>query len=271
MLVMQLGARTLSGLVGNIAIPKQLTAGQAYWVTEGADVTQAEATFGTVAMTPKTVGSRSQMTRQMMLQGTPDIELLARNDLTQVLALAIDAAAISGTGSSGQPRGILNQSGIGAVAMGTNGAAFTNIDPLIDLETLVATANADFGSLAYLTNPNQVGKLKKLKDTTNNYLWNGYEAAVGAAVPGSINGYNVGRSVQVPANLTKGTSNGICSAAIFGNWSDLIIGQWGPGIEILANPFGAGFNSGGVDIRALATVDVAVRSAVSFAAITDLL
>lgn len=271
MLVMEMGAKVLTGLVGNVAIPKQLTAAAAYWVSEGTDVTESEGTFGQVAMAPKTVGARSQMTRTMMMQGTPDIEMLVRSDLAQVLALAIDAAAISGLGSSGQPKGILNQSGIGSVAMGTNGAALSNLDPLIDLETAVATANADLGALGYLTNAKQIGVLKKLKATTGESLWNGFEAAIGAGVPGEINGYKVGRTNQVPANLTKGTASGTCSAILFGNFADLVIGQWGPGVEILANPYGAGFNSGGVDIRALASVDVAVRNAASFAAITDAL
>lgn len=271
MLVRQLGARVLSGLVGNIDIPKQSTAATLYWVAEGSDVTESEGTFGKVSMTPKTAGARSQMTRQMLMQSTPDIEMLARADLALVMALGFDKAAISGTGSAGQPTGILNVSGIGSVAMGTNGAAFSNVDPLIDLETAVADANADFGNLAYLTNPTQVGKLKKLKDSQNNYLWNGFRQPIGSAVPGEINGYACGRSTQVPKTLAKGNSGAVCSAMIFGNWSDLLIGQWGPGLEVLANPFGAGFNSGSVDIRALGSIDIAVRHAESFAAITDLL
>jgi HK97 family phage major capsid protein/HK97 family phage prohead protease len=269
MLMMGMGAKILSGLQGNIAIPKQLTSAAAYWVAEGVDVTESEGSFGQVAMSPKTVGARSQMTRQLLMQSSPDIESLVRNDLALVIALAIDSAAISGSGSAGQPKGILNQSGIGSVSMGANGGAFTNVDPLIDLETAVATANADFGSLGYITTPGQVGKLKKLKDANGNYLWNGFRQPLAAAVPGEINGYTVGRTNQMPSNLSKGSGSNL-AAMIFGNFNDLVIGQWGPGVEILANPYGAGFNSGSVDIRALTSVDVAVRNPVSFAAITDL-
>lgn len=276
-IVNEMGARTLAGLVGNVAIPKQTAAAVLSWVSELADGSETEGTFGQVTMSPKTAIARSQMSRQLLLQSTPDIEMLVRNDLAAVIALGLDLAAINGSGSSGQPRGILNQSGIGSVAMGTNGAAFTSgaaagngIDPLIDLETLVATANADIGTLGYITNAKQIGVLKKLKATTGEYLWNGYDSAVAKGVPGEINGYRVGRSNQVPSTLTKGSASGICSAAIFGNFADLLLGMWG-GVEILANPYGAGFNNGGVDIRAMVSCDVAVRNAVSFAAITDLL
>lgn len=268
-MVVQAGARMLSGLVGNVDIPRQNAATATYWVTEGTAITQAEATFDKVSLTPKQIGALSKMTRLMLQQGTPDIEALVRNDLATVLALGIDAAAIGGSGSGGVPRGILNQSGIGSVALGTNGAALT-FDALIDLETAVATANADVASMSYMTNAKQVGVLKKIKDSTNNYLWTGSDGkGMGQAAPGSVNGYNVWRTNQVPGNLTKGSGTNL-SAVVFGNFSDLIIGEWGS-LEILPNIYGSLYTSGGVDIRAMQTVDVAVRQAASFAAIVDAL
>ena len=58
----------------------------------------------------------------MSLQSTPDIEQLIRADVA-LLADAIDTAAINGGGGSNQPAGILNTTGIGSVAGGTNGLA----------------------------------------------------------------------------------------------------------------------------------------------------
>lgn len=267
--VVQLGARMLTGLVGNVDIPRQITATNTYWVTEGADVTEAEATFDKISLSPKTVGARSSMTRNMLMQSTPDIEMIVRNDLAAQLALAIDLAAISGSGSSGQPTGILNTSGIGSVAGGTNGAAIT-IDHLIQLETSVTSANAPEDNLAYLTNAKVVGALKTLKSTTGQYLWTGSQNGQRSGTPGEINGYTVARSNQVSSTGTKGISSGICSTVLFGNFSELIIGEWGV-LEILPNPYGSGFNSGSVDIRALQSVDLGVRHAKSFAAMTDAL
>lgn len=267
-MVVQMGARMLSGLVGNVAIPRQNAATAAAWVTEGNAPAQAEATFDQVLMSPKQIAARSQMTRLMLQQGTPDIEAIVRQDLALQLALAIDLAAINGAGTGGVPRGILQTAGIGSVAMGTNGGALT-IDAMIDLEERVATANADLGSLAYLTTPRAVAALKKLKGATSgDYLWT--QAMTPAAVSGQsagINGYPVGKSVQVPSNLTKGTGTNL-HAVIFGDFSQLMIGEWGV-LEILPNPYGAGYNAGSVDIRAMQTVDVAIRQPVGFAAITD--
>ena len=259
----------LSGLVGNIAIPRQDSATSTYWVSpEGADLTESEVLFDQVTMSPKTLGARSQYTRQLLMQSTPDIEMLVRDDLSKVMALAIDAACVSGTGANGQPTGILNTAGIGSVALGANGGAIT-IDALIDLETTLTEANVDEENLAYLTNAKQIGALKKLKDANGRYLWTQYPGVFGqrTPTPGEINGYMAARSNNVPSNLTKGTGTNL-SAVIFGNWGELIIGEWGV-LEVLPNPYGAGFNSGSIDIRALQSVDVKMRHTASFAAITD--
>jgi HK97 family phage major capsid protein/HK97 family phage prohead protease len=267
--VVQLGAQMLSGLTGNVDIPRQTAATSTYWVAEAGDVTQAEGTFDKISLSPKTLGARSQMSRLMMMQSTPDIEVLVRNDLATQIALGIDLAAISGTGASNQPRGILNTSGIGSVVGGTNGAAIT-IDQLIDLETAVTNANGPDTNLAYLTNAKAVGALKKLKSTTGQYLWTGSSVGAQSGTPGEINGYPVARSNQVSSTGTKGTSSGVCSTVIYGAWNELIIGEFGV-LEVLANPYGTGFNSGSIDIRALQSVDIAVRHAASFSAITDAL
>lgn len=268
-LVTQMGAKFLSGLVGNVAIPKQTAATVAYWVTEGAAIPEDESMrFGLTMLSPKQIGARSQVTRLMLQQSTPDIENLVKADLSAQLALGIDLAAIFGTGTAGQPTGILNQDDIATVVGGTNGAAIT-IDHLIDLETAVAVNNADFGSLGYVVNAKAIGALKKLKTAGGQYAWTQEVNGGRSATPGSINGYPVFRTNQIGNNLTKGTAND-ATAVIFGNWSDLIIGEWGT-LEILPNPYGAGFNSGALDIRAMQTVDVAVRHPESFAAMTDAL
>jgi len=267
--VVQLGAQMLSGLTGNVDIPRQTAATSTYWVAEASDVTEAEGTFDKISLSPKTLGARSQMSRMMMMQSTPDIEVLVRNDLAAQIALGIDLAALSGTGSSNQPRGILNTSGIGSVVGGTNGAAIT-IDHLIDLETQVTAANGPDSNLAYLTNAKAIGALKKLKSTTGQYLWTGSMVGAQSGTPGEINGYAVARSNQVSSTGTKGTASGVCSTVVFGAWNELIIGEFGV-LEVLANPYGAGFNAGSIDIRALQSVDIGVRHAASFSAMTDAL
>lgn len=257
-----LGAQFLTGLVGNIAIPRATGGATAYWVAESGAPTESQQAFDQVAMSPKTVGAFTDISRKLLLQSSVDVEGFVRNDLATVLALAIDLAGINGTGASNQPTGILSTSGIGSVAGGTNGLAPT-YQHMIDLETAVAIANADVGNLSYLTNAKVRGKLKstqKVATYGDDFVW---------SEDGMVNGYGATVSNQVPSNLTKGTSSGVCSAILFGNFADLIIGQWGA-LDLTVDPY-TGSTSGTVRVVALQDVDIAVRHAESFAAMQDAL
>ena len=261
MMVMQMGARLMTGLNGNVAIPRQSGGATAYWVAENGSITESGQTFDQVTMSPKTIGALTDISRRLLLQSSVDVEALVRDDLATTIALALDLAAINGSGSSNQPTGILNTSGIGDVAGGTNGLAPT-FAHMVELETDVATANADMGALGYLTNAKVRGKLKQTEkaSSTGQFVWDG----------NGVNGYNAMVSNQVPSTLDKGTSTGVCSAIIFGNWNDLIIGQWGAGIDVMVDPYTGGA-AGTVRVRAMQDVDIAVRHAASFSAMQDAL
>lgn len=263
MMVMSMGARLLTGLNGNIAIPRQTGGATAYWVAESGAPTESQQAFDQVTMSPKTVGAYTDISRKLLLQSSIDVEAFVRGDLATVLALAIDLAAINGSGSSNQPRGILNTSGIGDVAGGTNGLAPAWAH-IVELETDVAVANADVGTLGYLTNAKVRGKLKQTEQFSTT---NGMPVWRDGGNP--LNGYRAGVSNQVPSNLDKGTSSGVCSAILFGNWADLIIGQWGT-LDLMVDPY-SNSTSGTVRVVALQDIDVAVRHAVSFSAMLDAL
>lgn len=263
MMVQRAGARMLTGLVGDVAIPRQTGGATAYWVAENNAPTESAMTsaFDQVTMAPKTVGAWADITRKLLMQSSLDIEALVRNDLATVLALEIDRAALHGSGSSNQPTGIAATSGIGSVAGGTNGAAPTYAN-LIALETEVAQDNADIGRVSYMTNTKVRGKLKStVIGTDQRMVWGE------GGTP--INGYPAWITNQVASNLTKGSASGVCSAIFFGNWGDLLIGMWG-GLDILVDPYTAS-TTGTVRVIALQDVDVAVRHAESFAAMLDAL
>lgn len=262
MMVAQMGATMLDGLVGNMAIPSQTAAASTNWVTEGNAVTESEATFGQVTLSPKTVGMFTDYSRRTLLQTTPAIEALVRADLAAGIAVEIDRAALHGSNSGGQPRGIAATAGIGSVAGGTNGAAPTYLN-MIALEEQVAVANADVGALGFLTNAKMRAQLRGTQQ---------FASTNGVPVWGSDNtilGYRAGVSNNVSSTLTKGTSNGVCSAIFFGNWNDLLIGLWG-GLDLILDA-SALATSGGRRLVALQDVDVAVRRAASFAAMLDAL
>ena len=264
MMVRRLGATILGGLVGDIAIPRQTGGATAYWVAESGAPTESQQAFDQVAMTPKTVGAFTDLSRKLLIQSSIDVEAFVRRDLATVLALELDRAAINGSGASNEPKGILNVTGIGDVAGGTNGLAPTWAH-IVDLETEVSIDNADVGVLAYLSNAKVRGKLKKTEKASNTaqYIW---EQMLGDPGFGMLNGYRAAVSNQVPSNLTKGSGTAL-SAILFGNWADLIIGEWGA-VDVLVDPFTGGA-AGTVRVRLLQDVDINVRHAESFAAMKD--
>jgi len=268
--VFNLGATQLNDLKGNLAIPAQYTSGTAYWVAEGVAPTESQQSFGQVTMAPKTVGGFTDYSRKMMLQSSPDIESIVRKDLASAIAVEVDRVAIYGSGVGAEPLGILGQSGIGSVVAGANGAAPT-WDMMLALEESLAISNADTSTIAYLTNQKVRRKLKGTTkvsaDAGAGFIW---ESLPGDEPGwGKVNGYRAVSSNNCPSNLTKGTSNGVCSAMILANWQDLLIGQWG-GLDILVDPYTGG-TAGTFRVVALLDCDIAIRRVNSFAVMLDLL
>lgn len=267
--VIDMGATLFTDLNGNLAIPRQTGGASIYWVAENGAPTESGATFDQVTLSPKTIGAFTDYSRRLLLQSSLDVEAFVRTDLALGVGVGLDAAAINGSGSSNQPTGVLNLSGIGSVAGGTNGLAPT-WDHMVDLEAQVANANADFGSLGYLTNSKVRSKLKrtqKFASTNGQEIWmTGRDPRGGI---GEINGYDAYVSNNVPSTLDKGTSTGVCSAVVFGDWSALLIGMWG-GLDVMLDPY-TGSTAGTKRVVALQDVDIAARRAASFAAMKDAL
>jgi len=263
MVVQAAGATVIPGLVGDFAVPKADTGVTAYWVTEDGAPSESTSAFTQVTMSPKTVAAYEDISRKMLQQGTPAADNLIRNDLAKTLALAIDLAALHGTGASYQPTGIAATSGIGSVAGGANGLA-PAWSHLVNLETEIAQDNADIGSMAYITSAKVRGKMKqtaKVSSTDSFMLWDGGGSP--------LNGYPAFVSNQVSDVLTKGTSTAKCSAIFFGVWEQLIIGFWG-GLDILVNPYILS-TTGQVRIQAFQSCDICVRYPQAFSAMLDAL
>lgn len=264
MVVRQAGATMLTGLVGDIAIPRQSGGATAYWVGEGNSPTEGNQTVDQVALAPETVGAFTDYTRKLLLQSSIDVEQFVRADLSAILGLAIDYAALHGDTDAdpNQPDGVANISGIGSVVGGDNGAAPDWAD-IVGLETEVAVDNADVGRLAYITNAKVRGKLKQTEkaSTTGMFVWTDTNTP--------LNGYQAFVTNQVRSNLVKGGSGAVCSAIFFGNWADLVLAFWS-GLDVLVDPYTGG-TAGTVRVIALQDVDIAVRHPQSFAAMLDAL
>ena len=258
MAVVKLGATVLSDLVGSLPL---VGAGSmtAQWLAEGATASVSKATFARVTMTPHRNAIIGALSKDLLRQTSIDVEQIVWNKIQQAHAELLESAAIAGTGSSNQPTGILSTSGIGSVAIGTNGGPITWAK-VVELETKVNAANGNRGKLAYLTNAKVIGDLKTIERASNTarFLLEGDR----------INGYPIEWTNLVPSNLTKGTSSSKCSAMVFGNFEDLYIGHWG-GIDVVVDPFTLAEN-GDVRIVLNSWDDCVVAEPKSFAAVVDL-
>jgi HK97 family phage major capsid protein len=241
----------LPGLVGNVTIPKQTAAATAYWLTnEATAITESQLTLGQLSLTPKTVGAYTEISRLMLLQNTPAADMLVMDDFAKVLALGIDLAGLEGSGASGQPTGISATAGIGSVT-GTS-IAYAGI---IEFQTDVAANNALTGNSAYLTTPAVAGLLTQRQrfTSTDTPLWNG------AIVDGQMAGYRATTTTQMTA-----------ASMIFGDFSQVVIGEWGQLEIAVSNSEGSNFKAGILGVRAFQTVDVGVRQAGAFSRATSI-
>jgi HK97 family phage major capsid protein len=261
MVLPRVGATFLTGLQGNVAIPKKTTASTSYWVAENSAPTEGALVFGQVTMTPKTLAAFVDFSRRLSIQSSIDIENLVRNDLATGIAVALDEAALGGAKTNG-PTGVRGTSGIGSVAIGTNGGAPTWAS-IVNLIREVEVDNALTGAAAFVTNPKVKAKLmstpKQASGVEGNFL-------LGPPYD-NLAGYPFVVSNQIPSNLTKGGTSGTCSAMLFGVWSDLVIGQWS-GIDLMVDPY-TGSSAATTRVTAFVDTDVAVRYAESFAAVLD--
>jgi len=243
----QAGATVLTGLTGNVAIPRQSGAATAYWVAESGAPTESQQTVDQVSLTPKTVAAYTDYSRRLMIQSSIDVENMVRGDLARVLALKIDLAGLYGTGSNSEPLGLKLTTGIGTENFA---AAAPTFEEVVALESDVATANALLGSPVYLMNAAMRGGLKTTKKDAGSgmFIMEGTE----------VNGYRGVLSNQVAAGDLW-----------FGNFADLIIGYFS-GLDIMVDPY-SNSTSGTVRVVAMQDVDIAVRHPESFSRGADTL
>lgn len=249
--VFRLGAQRVAGQVGNLVLPKQTGAGTTVWLSnETVQASESNATFAQVSGTPKTAAIYTEMSRQLLKQISPDTEAAVKRSLAANIAVTVDAAAITGSGASGQPVGILSTAGIGTVSGTTLG--YTG---LVEAQVDIADSNAilDPRALGYVTTPTVAQTLKSRQrfTGTDSPLW------AGAIHAGTIEG--------VQALSTKNTP---ASTMIYGDWSGLIIAEWSS-LIVEVNPF-TNFPASIVGVRCLWTVDVLVQHPLSFTAITSI-
>jgi len=242
--VLGLGATRLTGLVGNITIPRMTAGGTAYWLAdESTQITESQATIGQVSLSPKNVAALTEISHQLMQQSSPDVEQMVMKDLALVLALAVDVAALRGSGASGQPQGIVGTSGVGTF----DTDATNTFSDVLDAQVDVMAANALRPGCAYVADPASAALLmgRSRFASTDTPIWNG------SLLEGQMAGFPCRATNQMSANTM-----------LFGLWPSIIVAEWGQ-LELMVNPY-SDFTRGLSAVRAWYAMDTAMRYPAAF-------
>jgi HK97 family phage major capsid protein/HK97 family phage prohead protease len=244
---MRMGARMMGGMVGNVTIPRQTASAATTWLsTEATAITEGQPTLGQLSLSPKHVGAYTEISRLLALQASPDAESLVMSDLAQSVGLAVDLAALAGSGAAGQPTGITATAGVGSVVGTSLGYA-----GMLEFQTDIGNALAE--SCGYVTTAAVAALLAaRVKfASTASPLWDG------SLLDADACGFHGMSSAQVPA-----------AAMIFGDWAQLVIAEWGS-LAIEVNPY-ANFQAGIIGVRALYAVDIGLRMPSAFSVATSI-
>ncbi|WP_305073881.1 phage major capsid protein [Propionivibrio sp.] len=250
LLARKLGVRVLSGLTGNVSIPKHQTSMTTGWVADNSALSASDMAFDPVTLSPKHAGGLTEMSRQLLQQSAPSIEQLVKDDLGAMLAQAIDSAILIGGGSN-EPDGIIATSGVQTANLAT--LSWANVLAMLQKLDIV---NADA--------VNFVGSTKvKAK-------------LMGTLKASGIAGYLMegGKMADLPCyfsnQLAEKTGTPNTGRLIAGDFSQVLLGIWSE-VDLLVNPYSeTAYTKGNVLVRAMSTVDVALRHPDAFVFAEDI-
>ena len=253
------GVTTLSGLTGDIAIPKGGTATAGWLTAEDGDATVASPAFSQINGSPHTISSNVDISRKLALQSSLSVQAIITGLILDAIARGIEAAAFDGTGSSGQPTGVSATAGINSVSSLTAGAP--THDALVDFWEKIYTANAAGASMKFIGSPAVKALLCKTRDILP---FNNTGAKANSSVVGAVGG----EFLCTKDGTVEGYEflmSGLCNAKklYFGDWSQLILAFWS-GVDLTVDPYSLS-TKGALRLVAFQDCDVLVRHPQAFA------
>jgi HK97 family phage major capsid protein len=199
-------------------------------------------------MKPKLLVSATSFSRQLLVQSTPSVDEVVAEDMAQSSAVALDLAAVHGSGVGNEPLGLYNNT---EVVAEVDFAGAPTMVKVVEMETAVATADGetDPETAGYLTTPEVRERAKLTEEASGARLW----------LDGTMNDHRAEATNQLSKELGIGSDE---HAMVYGIWSELLVGEWGA-IEVLANPYTLA-SKGLVQVTNFYLADVAPRHPESF-------
>jgi HK97 family phage major capsid protein len=211
--VLQAGGVTVPMTSQTLALARLTGENAPAWKTEGGTITAQDMTFDRVTFTARTLVRRVDLSVELFEDADPSSEDVIARSFAGQMAVELDRAALLGTGTPPEPRGVLNQSGVTSTAHGANGAVIATATAYDwHLDAIGAVRAAGFTPTAHIQAPRTSTSLSKLREaTTSAYL----------TPPANMLPMLVTKSV--PITVTVGTSSDT-SYIFTAQWDQLMVG-----------------------------------------------
>ena len=221
MVLTKAGATYLTGLVGDVSIPTY-SGTTVKWKGEVSSASDGAGTWGKVDLNPKRLTAYVDVSKMFLLQDSVGAEQMLMENIAKAVAVKLESTILGvGAGSvATEPTGLF-YGAAGAVYKANRTTA--SYASTIALEKNVDVGNALIGNLAYIANPYVNHKLRTTAKVSSSD-----SVMISDALSFPV---HVSNSVAYNTFTTTGSAG-----LIFGNWADLIIGQWG-GYDILVDPY----------------------------------
>lgn len=192
------GAKFITNLQGNVQVPV-MSATQVGWKGETAAADDGSGAFTSVTLSPKRLTGKFPVSLELLAQDTLGVENMIRQDIVNAINEKLEATILgAGAGDLNTPAGLFH------------GYADTNViadfGDIADLEAKVEEKNV-YGNCKYIVSPKAKAKLRSTIKGT---------AGVGMVMEnGAIDGTEALATSNVPAGKM-----------LYGDFSNLVIGQW---------------------------------------------
>lgn len=201
------GAKFITGLVGDVQVPS-MTAGNVTWEGETVSAKDGGQTFTAVKLSPKRLTAYVDISKQFLVQDSKSAEALIRMDIINAINSKLEATILgSAQGTTTQPAGIFN---------GVSKTTIASFKDICDLEAKIEDANV-IGECKYVMSNKAKAALRNMAKSAKST-----ELVMEA---GAIDGTEV-----------LNTSNVEEQNVVYGDFSNLAIGQWGS-IDLLVDPY----------------------------------
>lgn len=220
LVLVQAGANYLTGLVGNIGLPSY-SGSNAEWAEESGEATNGKGSFAKKQLSPKRLTAYLDVTKQFLAQDSVGANAMLMSDLTTAVAVKLQSTIFGKhVHADTMPDGFFT----GSPTYSMSGSA--TYSGIVKMETDAELDSAMYDNISYIMHPGARGVLKttlRAASVAEGFIYDN----------NMVNGYKT----FVTSGMSKGLQSGQDEFGIvFGNWYDLIIGQWG-GLELTVDPY----------------------------------